>query len=593
MESYLVLARKWRPAQFSDVVGQGSIIRTLMNSIQSERIHQAYLFTGSRGIGKTSIARIFAKAVRCENTVWDGAWLKSCDQCSNCKEIAAGTSVDVIEIDGASNNGVDAVREIRENVKYLPANGRRKIYILDEVHMLTTAAFNALLKTLEEPPPHIIFIFATTEPHKIPATILSRVQKFDFRRVTPAQIDARLTYISEKEGLQVDPGSLPQISRAAEGSMRDALSLFDQVIAFSGKKISAAAVRESLGLIEGEVILGILRDVLGRDTVGLLALLDDVYQQGHDLRELMKSLIEYLHGIIVVKVGGAKSLAQNYSKQELKEVTQLSLMRELEELEMIFQVLHFGMEQLARSPQPKLILDILLIKCATAESLISLDDPSASSSAVGGGAKTPLTSTGLNSPSPSNFPSSPSPSTPKAKPSLNVVPLSGTPPTLVFAVPVSATPNLAGSGATRTWESFIAHVKKTRPLLASILEHGHCTAFPDLQNPDHAHTLVIRFQPGDAYYREQLQSPVYHEQLLLLGREYFGRTVTPRIELKAGEPDIESLASKRDREQTEREKKMRETTLNHPSIREARSLFGGEMGPIELDPAYLHGDDIG
>ena len=189
--SYVVLARKWRPAQFADIVGQGHVVRTLMNAIKSNRIHQAYLFTGSRGIGKTSIARIFAKAIRCEQAKTEDSWILSCGTCSCCKEIASGNSVDVIEIDGASNNGVEAVREIRENAKYMPSTGARKIYIIDEVHMLTTAAFNALLKTLEEPPAHVIFMFATTEPHKIPATILSRCQRFDFRRVTQAQAQQR------------------------------------------------------------------------------------------------------------------------------------------------------------------------------------------------------------------------------------------------------------------------------------------------------------------------------------------------------------------------------------------------------------------
>src|SRR4051812_30676062 len=186
-----------------------------MNAIRAERIHQAYLFTGSRGIGKTSIARIFAKAIRCEHTEWrsekNGEWLFSCDQCSNCREITAGSSVDVMEIDGASNNGVEAVREIRENARYMPSSGSRKIYIIDEVHMLTTAAFNALLKTLEEPPPHVFFIFATTEPHKIPATILSRCQKFDYRRVTLSQIQRRLNYILSAEGLQAEEGALSLI----------------------------------------------------------------------------------------------------------------------------------------------------------------------------------------------------------------------------------------------------------------------------------------------------------------------------------------------------------------------------------------------
>jgi len=195
MTSYIALARKWRPARFSDIVGQSAVVRTLMNAIHTGRVHHAYLLTGSRGIGKTSIARILSKTIRCQNTSWKNEFLFSCDECSSCKEISTGNSVDVIEIDGASNNGVDAIREIRESSKFLPSSGQKKIYIVDEVHMLTTAGFNALLKTLEEPPAHVLFILARTEPHKIPATILSRCQRFDLKRVTPAQVQSRLVEI--------------------------------------------------------------------------------------------------------------------------------------------------------------------------------------------------------------------------------------------------------------------------------------------------------------------------------------------------------------------------------------------------------------
>ncbi|MBU6376203.1 MAG: DNA polymerase III subunit gamma/tau, partial [Bdellovibrionales bacterium] len=360
MTSYVVLARKWRPAQFADIVGQTPVVRTLMNAIHSNRIHQAYLFTGSRGIGKTSIARIIAKAVRCPNTNWDGTWLTCCDRCSSCSEVAQGNSVDVIEIDGASNNGVDHVREIREGAKFLPSAGNKKVYIIDEVHMLSTAAFNALLKTLEEPPPHVLFIMATTEPHKIPATILSRCQRFDLRRVSQSQIQDRLAEVLKSEGFEAETGALALIARAAEGGLRDALSLLDQVIAFSGAKITLQSVRDSIGLIESQLVMSILKQVLSRDPIRALEGVQSAYQQGHDLKLLTRHLIEFLHGTILTKVGAPIQTSGEFSENEWKELKSLSELRELEELELIFQALHHGTEWIARSPQPKLVLDVLL-----------------------------------------------------------------------------------------------------------------------------------------------------------------------------------------------------------------------------------------
>lgn len=370
MSSYVVLARKWRPAQFSDIVGQSHIVRTLTNAIRLQRVHHAYLFTGSRGIGKTSIARIFAKVIRCENTRDENGVILSCDACSSCSEITAGSSVDVIEIDGASNNGVEAVREIRENAKYMPATGAKKVYIVDEVHMLTTAAFNALLKTLEEPPAHVIFIFATTDPHKIPATILSRCQRFDYRRVTLSQIQARLEEISRAEGIQTETGALALIARAAEGSMRDALSLLDQVIAFSGQTISVQSVRESVGLIGGQVLIAIITAIFQRKPLDALKWIDEAFQQGHDLRVLTRSLTEFLHAVLLIHVGAPPSATHALSEEEWKELQAIAPSRSIEEIELIFQVLHHGLEWIARSPQPKTVLDVLVIKCTTADALI-------------------------------------------------------------------------------------------------------------------------------------------------------------------------------------------------------------------------------
>jgi DNA polymerase-3 subunit gamma/tau len=545
VSAYVVLARKWRPAQFSDIVGQSHIVRTLVNTIRLNRIHHAYLFTGSRGIGKTSIARIFAKVLRCENISDENSNFSSCDQCPSCKEITAGSSVDVIEIDGASNNGVEAVREIRENAKYMPSVGSRKIYIIDEVHMLTTAAFNALLKTLEEPPAHVIFIFATTEPHKIPATILSRCQRFDYRRVTVSQIQNRLEEITQAEGIQAETGALALIARSGEGSMRDALSLLDQVIAFSGSQISIQSVRESIGIIGGQTLLGILKGIFQKDPIQALEFINQAYQQGYDLRVLTRNLIEFLHATLLIHVKAPHSSSSALSEDEWKELQSIAPLRSIEEIELIFQVFHQGLEWIARSPQPKIVLDVLVIKCATADALTYTE------------------------------PSGKGPDT-----------LTPAPPSLITSVkkevaPVTALPEPPKENrfsTEKTWEGLIGHIRKSRPLLASILEHSTASQFPTLNSPGEK-VLAICFSPQEAYFREQLQSRVYQEQFVQLSKDYFGFLIRLQIELRE---NGESLVAKKEREQKERILSIRSRAQNHPIILEAKSLFGGELGPIDI-----------
>lgn len=592
---YIVLARKWRPSQFVDIVGQAPIVRTLMNAIRSGRIHPGYLLTGSRGIGKTSIARIFAKAVRCENQSWEEktSQLQSCGTCASCKEISAGSSVDVIEIDGASNNGVDAVREIRENVKYLPASGSKKIYIIDEVHMLTTAAFNALLKTLEEPPPHVIFIFATTEPHKIPGTILSRCQRFDLRRVTFAQIQDRLDQVTRAEQIEAEAGALALIAKAADGSMRDALSLLDQVIAFAGKKISAQAARDSIGLIEGQTLIGLTRSIFARDPVSAIRFVSQAYQAGHDLRVLSKSLLEYLYAAILWKISPTSSAEAgsglDLSPDEWQEIGAIAPLRSLEEMELIFQVIHHGIEWIARSPQPKLVLDVLVIKCASSEGLYQLGN---TSEASGGAARTNAqqaisSATAVPSPTPKQqLAPAPAPVQQPVAPAAPIV--SAVPPVEVVAqaIPAQAQAPAPASSERKDWEGFIALVRQTRPLLASLLEHGNCEVFP--QSADQ-HELILCYPPADAYYKDQLQARVYAEQLQSLCKTFFGRAIQIRVELK---DTGESVAARRMREQNEREEDAKRNVQNNPIINEARALFGGELGPIELVESGPRGADL-
>ncbi|OFZ81610.1 MAG: DNA polymerase III, subunit gamma and tau [Bdellovibrionales bacterium RIFOXYD1_FULL_53_11] len=496
-----------------------------MNAIRDNRDGGAYLLTGPRGIGKTSIARIFSKTLRCKSVSWDGTWLKSCDKCPDCTEITAGTSVDVIEIDGASNNGVDAVREIRENAKFLPSSGGRKIYIIDEVHMLTTAAFNALLKTVEEPPPHVTFIFATTEPHKIPDTILSRCQRFDLRRVTVAEIHTRLTEVAKAEGVKSEPAAFTLLAHAAEGSMRDALSLMDQVIAFSSGNITAQAVRESIGLVETQALHGIIRGIFGRKPADALYIVNQAYMHGHDLRVMMRGIIESLHSVILAKVGVPDN---DLPEDERESITALASMREIEEIELIFQVMHQGLDWIARSPRPKAVFDVLVVKCATAEALVS---------------STPAQQ------------SSPPPSAPRAAP------------------PASAQ---STSSQAKTWDGLISFVRDKRPMLASILEHGACN---DISRACAAGTLEISFKSSDSYFRTQILARACNEQLSQLCKEFFGRGIAIRAELN---DTAETPADKRERERQRHERAAIDAAQNHPVITEAKSLFGGELGPVEI-----------
>jgi DNA polymerase-3 subunit gamma/tau len=291
--SYLVLARKWRPQTFAQIIGQPHVSQTLQNAIQARRVAHAYLFTGARGVGKTSVARILAKALNCEH----GLSAQPCNDCSNCREITQGNAVDVQEIDGASNTGVDNIRELRETIRYRPAKSRHKIYIIDEVHMLSTAAFNALLKTLEEPPEHIVFIFATTEPHKIPATILSRCQRFDFRRIATSQIVAHLETIAREERLQLPEPVLYSIAREAEGSMRDAQSLLEQVLAFSVDGRVDTEVLDLLGVIDRHSVQRVGRAILQGEAGTCLEVVADLYRRGIDIKRFCQQLCEHFRNL--------------------------------------------------------------------------------------------------------------------------------------------------------------------------------------------------------------------------------------------------------------------------------------------------------
>jgi len=373
--SYLVLARKWRPKFFDEVVGQEHVARTLKNSIEQDRVHHAYLFCGARGVGKTSTARILAKSLNCE----EGPTSEPCYDCQSCADITEGQSVDVYEIDGASNRGINEIRELREGVRYAPSQGRFKIYIIDEVHMLTTEAFNALLKTLEEPPDHAYFIFATTEPQEIPITILSRCQRFDFKRISQTDIVDHLEAICDEEGIETERAALQLIARQADGAMRDALSLLDQVIGFAGDEVDEQEVADILGVANREHLFDISRGVLRRDAQEALKALDVVHRYGYDLQQFASELVAHLRDLTVVAAVGEPARVTSLTESELEEArAQLAAMnvegetrRQL--LHRYFSVMANGAREMTRSPHPKLIFEMTLVRLTDLEPLVELD----------------------------------------------------------------------------------------------------------------------------------------------------------------------------------------------------------------------------
>lgn len=367
--AYEVIARKWRPQVFEDVVGQEHITGTLVNAIKTDRLAHAYLFSGARGVGKTSVARILAKAMNCV----EGAPGVPCNQCRFCIEITNGSSVDVQEIDGASNRGIDEIRELRENIRYMPSSSRYRIYIIDEVHMLTKEAFNALLKTLEEPPPHVKFFFATTEPHKVPITILSRCQRFDFKRIPPALIVAQLEKVAQSEGIRVSREGLALIAREAQGGMRDAESLLDQVVSFTGPEVEDQQITDILGIVDRDLIFEASRAVVEGDAGACIQLVEKLYERGYDIKTFYQSLMEQFRHLLVSLVApeagiidmtgsdreALRKQAETAGREKLQQVLNLLIRRE---------------EDLRFTANPRLILEALLIKLCHMGEILGFDE---------------------------------------------------------------------------------------------------------------------------------------------------------------------------------------------------------------------------
>lgn len=365
--AYQVLARKWRPQVFQEVVGQEHVTRTLINAIKENRVAQAYLFSGPRGVGKTTVARIFAKAINCEH----GRGGIPCNKCPSCIQITEGSSVDVQEIDGASNRRIEEVRELRENIKYLPSASRYRIYIIDEVHMLTKEAFNALLKTLEEPPEHAKFIFATTEPRKVPLTILSRCQRFDFKRIPASMIVNQLRKITRAEGIKITESALIIIARQAEGSMRDAQSLLDQAISFAGRKIDEGDVINALGILDSSILFDTARAIIEGSSKKGLEMVDKVYNHGYDIKVFYHLLMEHFRNLMISTI---EPEILDMTEEERKEIQNQANTLGMEKIQFILNLLINKEHEFMFTYNPRLLMETIIVRLCSMAELLTFND---------------------------------------------------------------------------------------------------------------------------------------------------------------------------------------------------------------------------
>jgi len=606
--SYLVLARKWRPQLFADLIGQEHVSRTLANAILSGRVHHAFLFTGARGVGKTSAARILAKALNCEQ---DSA-IEPCNVCRSCTEITEGQSVDVFEIDGASNNGVDDVRELRETLRYMPSQSRYKVFIIDEVHMLSINAFNALLKTLEEPPEHVKFIFATTEPHKIPVTILSRCQRFDFRKIPAPKVVAQLRRIVDAEKIDISDRSLALIAQRGGGSMRDCLSTLDQVVAFCSENVSDDDVQGLLGMVDQRLLFDALEGCMQQNCSMVLEVVRRVDDLGHSFRQFAQELVEAVRLVVLCELVVDPQEELGLFGDELQALKHLASLACQDDWQRLLSLLIKTESELAGSVYPKLLVEMSLIRAASLppsreiseliQKIEALEGGSASQSLPRRVAVAPQTtnhapavssassSVELSTASPvvAQVNESPEPvaaAAPITAPQVDVVEAPQPPTVIEEEAGYSAAPNVEVPGVApsqaRGWLEFVQFVKAERPRIGSLLEHGSLLA---LELP----LLRVGFASG-SFLMQQLGDAETKERLDGVAQQFFGQDVKVVIEALSRQKEAPlSLVAAEEKKESDRGRRLREDALAHPLVKKAVEVFSGEIESVRpIDKGFV------
>lgn len=557
--SYVVLARKWRPQSFDDLIGQDYITQTLKNAISTGKIAHAFIFSGPRGVGKTSTARIVAKALNCAQ----GPTSEPCSKCTFCTEISEGKSLDVMEIDAASHTGVNDVREIIENIKYLPTSGKYKIYIIDEAHMLSQSAFNALLKTLEEPPAHVLFILATTEVHKIPVTILSRCQRYDFKKVTVDKIVEQLVSITSKEKIKVENETLYVIAQEADGSLRDSLSLMDQLIATFGSEIKHEEALSVLGILDRNLIRMSLQGIVNKDPKFCISVLGQAVDKGISPRRFAEDLLRTLRNALLIKTCGKDHIAE-LSEEDKTSLDEIIKDVSVETLESLFNLMLEGAENIQRSFYPQMSLELVLIKLATLDDIVPLQEIINKLDNLGADGKTPgKPRRGLDE-SARSYKASPktTPAPKQAKRQAQVKPSSD-----IDQIESESKEINTNNASGKSSDEFIQYVKSNKPVIGRRLEQ----AKEILINNSHIKIVCeLDSAPSDYLKRKETQNT-----LGSLIKDFFSEDLRLQIE----EVKLENSLNKTEKSAQKAEKK--EKIKNDPLLKDALDVFGGRVISIK------------
>jgi DNA polymerase-3 subunit gamma/tau len=575
--SYLVLARKWRPNRFDEVVGQTHVTKTLANAIEMDRVAHAFLFSGVRGVGKTSLARILAKALNCK----EGPTPTPCGTCDSCTAIASGGAVDVIEIDGASNNSVEDIRNLRETVPFRPVLGKFKIYVIDEVHMLSMSAFNALLKTLEEPPSHVKFIFATTEPHKIPVTIHSRCQRYDFRRIPTVAIVERLKTILESEGIASEEAALSLIGREAEGSMRDGLSILDQVLAAESDRVTADAVAELLGVVERQVLYDVSRAVLDSDPRRCLEIVKDVDNRGYDISTFSKGLLGHIRNLVVAAHCKGDTSLLDLPDEEATELVEQTQMASTDTLHRFFKHFAEAYESIARSSHPRILLETALARIASLGDLVPASEILARLERLARQGALPSPAGTPSSPPKSGGPGPGRPAGPESRSATSAA--SASPAAMPPGTPPSASPNPSpdpapqGAISETDWARVTAAIRQSKPAIASSLEFG----LPEISG----NRLTITYSREYAKIAELASDRLDEIEEALLPQLPGVAAVAVSVGDAARMPNAARQRIENDdmaRMRREALERRREEAAKHPLVKKIQSVFDASISEIQL-----------